>query len=269
MLALLVAATLAQSSSPALRLGLFHRPGPGSLAPTLRESVLASVASSLDEAGFTVFLDAHEVDRRLRRADAERCSSGAECLYRIARMLEVDVLVAVEATEFEGDVAVALEAVAADRERPLARQSTVVRSAEIGRTLPTQLDLFIRELRGSLAPKLTDAPVAVKKPDVTPHLAQMDLTERAPPLQRSRVPSLLAAGGGAVAGGAAIVFSVTGLVWSAKVCQRETVDCPNTYPQTKGYADAANQNLTLALVSAGVSATLTTVAALLWPKEKE
>src|SRR5215211_4589283 len=182
MLALLVAATLAQSSGPARSVGLFLRPGPGGLEPALRDSVLTSVAAVLGEAGFPVSLDALEAEKRLRRADAQVCSSRTECLYRIARILEVDVLVAVEATDFEGDVAVALEAVAPDGERRLARHSTVVRSADVGRTLRVQLGPLTRELRASLTPKPPDAPlaVAVKVPEVTPERGRIDLTTPAP-----------------------------------------------------------------------------------------
>src|SRR5919197_1561371 len=112
MLALLVAATLAQSPAlaPAPSVGLFLRAGPGGLTPTLRESVLASVAAVLEEAGFPMSVDAHDAGERLRQADAGPCSRGVECLYRVARVLDVEVLVAVEATDFEGDVAVALAA---------------------------------------------------------------------------------------------------------------------------------------------------------------
>src|ERR671931_797590 len=91
MLALLVAATLAQSPAPAPApsVGLFLRAGPGGLTPTLRESVLASVAAVLEEAGFPISVDAHDAGARLRQADAGPCSRGVECLYRVARVLDV------------------------------------------------------------------------------------------------------------------------------------------------------------------------------------
>jgi hypothetical protein len=271
MLALLVAATLAQSSVPAPGVALFLRPGPGGLSPLLRESVLASVATVLDESGFPVSIDAHEAEQRLRQANAEPCSRGIECLYRVARLIGVDVLVAVEATDFEGDVAVALEAVAPDEERRLARQSTVVRSADVGRVLRMQLEPFARELRASLAPKETDAPLAVvvKEPKVSPEPARVDLVERAQPAPGwLRAPFLASAGGAAVAGGVAVVFGVTGLGWKAKFddCQLNPSTC--TIKETTDYANAVNRNATAALVSAGISAALTSAAVLLWPKEK-
>jgi hypothetical protein len=286
MLALLVAATLAQNPAPAPSVAVFLRPGPGGLKPSLRESVLTSVATVLAEAGFPVSVDAREADTRLRRANAEACTSRVDCLFRIARALEVDMLVAVEATDFEGEVAVALEAVAPEGERRLARHSAVVRSVEVGWRLRGQLDRFARELRASMGQKPEDAPIAMKKsaevkepqlavtpPLVAPPLPNIDFR---PPLPAgpSRVPAFIAAGGAALAGGAAIVFGVSAL----GICANRTVVCtfeaqsgtPNeiselTYPEVDRLSRAGNQSLTVSLVSAGVSAGLIGLAAYLWP----
>jgi hypothetical protein len=275
MLALLVAATLAQSPAlaPAPSVGLFLRAGPGGLTPTLRESVLASVAAVLEEAGFPISVDAHDAGERLRQADAGPCSRGVECLYRVARVLDVEVLVAVEATDFEGDVAVALEAVAPDGERRLARQSTVVRSADVGRVLRMQLDPFARELRASLRPKPSDAPLAaaVTGPKLTPEPARTDLVGRVPAAPRRwSVPFMATAGGAAVAGVAAIVFGALAMDFNANVgrCVSGTPSSC-TWAETQDYYRATIRDRNLALTSAGASAALTAAAVLLWPKQKE
>lgn len=290
MLALLVAATLAQTPSPAppkTTVAVFLRPGPGGLKPSLRESVLTSVATVMAEAGYSVSVDAREADNRLRRANAEPCATRAECLFRIARTLEVDVLVAVEATDFEGDVAVALEAVAPEGERRLARFSAVVRSVEVGWRLRGQLEPFARELRTSMAPSGGDAPLAVKEPAPAkePQLAvspaaiappaQRDDFLPPPPVGRSRIPALVAAGGAALAVGTAIAFGVRGL----DMCATSTLVCgfdgqssgaisEHTRAKAMEMSDSANQSFTVSLVSAGISAGLTGLAALLWPRDE-
>ncbi|HZA50897.1 MAG TPA: hypothetical protein VE549_09160 [Myxococcaceae bacterium] len=286
MLALLVAATLAQTSAPAPDVAVFLRPGPGGLKPSLRESVLTSVATVLAEAGFPVSVDAREADNRLRRANAEACNTRVECLFRIARALEVDILVAVEATDFEGDVAVALEVVAPEGERHLARFSAVVRSVEVGWRLRGQLGPFARELRSSMGTNPVDAPLAVKEPPAVekPQLAvtppapsALEFPPRPPP-GRSRVPAYVAAGGAAVAAGAAIVFGVrrAGICGSrAVLCDfeaqagtQEAAASDVTIPEALQASQAADQNLAASLVSIGVSAGLTGLAALLWPREQ-
>jgi hypothetical protein len=269
MLALLLAATLAQSFAPAPSVGLFLRPGHGRITPTLRESILTSVGAVLAEAGCPISTDAHDSEQRLRQADVEPCSRGIDCLYRVGRTLGVDVLVAVEATDFEGDVAVALEALAPNGEWRLARQSTVVRSQDVGRVLRMQLDPFARELRASLSPRPPDAPLAegVNGPKMTPD--RIDLLERDPAAVRpSRIPFVAAAGAAAIAGGTAVVFGIRGLA-SVREFNQCSVAGACTWVDADRHAQTANRDFTGALVSAAVSAALTTGAVLLWPKPKE
>ena len=289
MLALLVAATLAQTPAPARppTVAVFLRPGPGGLKPSLRESVLTSVATVMAEAGFPVSVDAREADNRLRRANAEPCATRAECLFRVARTLEVDVLVAVEATDFEGDMAVALEAVAPEGERRLARFSAVVRSVEVGWKLRGQLDPFARELRASMGQSQNDAPLAVKEPEkqkepdlavapsVIPAPPQRTDLLPPPPAARSRVPALVAAGGAVLAVGTAIALGINGLGMCADpsvLCAFEAASpaqgeiSERTAVQSGQLSRMANQRFTGSLVSVGISAGLTGLAALLWPR---
>jgi hypothetical protein len=269
-LALLAAVAVAQAPAPAQgapTVGLFLRPGPEPVRPALRETVLDAVRTGLAEAGLPVTLDAREADRRLRRAKSEACPAGLECLYKIGRALGVDVLVAVGATEFEGDVAVALEAVSPSGSRRLARHSAVVPSGGVARRLPDELEPFVRELRSAVGPA-PDAPVATRPPSLTPSSPPKAAPAPLEPAGPSRVPSYVAGGAAAAAGGAAILFLVSGLGYRSLATRQET---PNEsaweYGVALGYQEKMNRNYTYSLAAAGASAALTGAALLLWPRE--
>lgn len=282
MLSLLFAVVLTQAPSEPV-VALHDRPAPGSISNRHLEDVLTVVQSELARAGVTVTLMPSEVKKRLQGTDALKCVRGLDCLFRVGAVVNADALIAIEATELAGDIAVSLEAVAPKEERRVARHSTVVKGSDINTVLAQELRSFAEQVAVSLrpaevpraeapvgaAPSLTDPgpsistpPPSASEPAPTPPaFVQMEKTGR------SRVPAYAAAGGATVAAGAATWFAISGFRLAGEVNAASDNDPEvrrHTYSAAQQTANQANTQLTLAAVSAGVTAALTTAAILLW-----
>lgn len=283
MLSLLFAVMLTQAPSGPV-VALHDRPAPGSISDRHLEEVLTVVQSELARAGVTVTLMPSEVKKQLQGTDALRCVRGLDCLFRVGTVVNADALISIEATELAGDIAVSLEAVAPKEERRVARHSTVVKASKLDTVLAQELRAFAEQVALSLRPAevpraeppvaeappvtepgpsiATPPPVASEPAQTSPAFVQIE-----PSARRSRVPAYAAVGGATVAAGAATWFAISGFGLAGEVNAASENDPEvrrQTFPSAQQTANQANTQLTVAAVSAGVAAALTTAAILLW-----
>lgn len=261
MLGLLIATTVAQAALPPT-VALLERPAPGTISRERLDQVLEGTRLELERAKVPVSLLAPAVQARLVGTAVEGCTRGLDCLFRIGEVIRADVVVSVEATQLEDDVAVSLDAVAPPSERRLARRSFVVKATQMPGALTAELAAFAQEVSKALAP--ADAPIAI----AAPPLVVVEPAAPVQPLAVGRKPAYAASAGAVVTGGAAVALFASALTHDSKARQVEdgTTNARLTHAQAQERVRLANRNAGLSLASAGLSAALTATAIYLWTR---
>lgn len=284
MLSLVLAVMLSQSPAQPV-VAVYERPAPGSISEKNLGEIHTAVQDAMSRGGVSVTLMPAAVKQRLEGTDAQSCVRGLDCLFRVGAAVKADVLISIEATELADDIAVSLEAVAPIEERRVARHSVVVKANAIGTMLSDELKPFADEVARALpspdapladatqtppipAPPLSGpGPTASGQGDAPAVPPEAIAAQTSQARGGSRVPAWIAAGGATVAAATATGLAISGFNLAGQVNAPRSDGSEvraRTFQDAQATADRANGQLTVAAISTGVAAALTTVAILLW-----
>lgn len=261
------------------------RPGADAVTKKITDRVVdsfrrESVSGLLDDAAST---------RELKSAgfsDPRSCQGTRACLSKLAVILGAKaVVVGVDVGKVGGTLAIHLEAIAADQEKPLATLDVSSGISDWSDAMSAPIIVFVRQVKEGLQLK------AKEPPPPTPPLAQSDVPTRTeltpapknpepavtivdqPQGKPPRVAAWVVAGGAAVTAGVAVGFGVSSLNAKSQFegslveLSDGTKGSTLTQAQAEALANTANTNAVVAISSAAVSAALVGLATWLFVKD--
>jgi hypothetical protein len=228
------------------------------------------IAAILQYGGVPLISRPDEAEQALAGAgkSTDACRGKKSCLAELGAPLHAGVVIAVEAGQVRSDLAIHVEALAADgTQRPLASDSFVV-SESVGDTeLQTKLGAFTRALLAQLKSRRTsDAPLAQRPVGAAPDVSRAPWEQVEGTARIGRPTSVYIAGGATVAVGvAAGVLGLVGLAQQGDYNSKtQASPSPWTWSQASSARNEINGLYTGALVTAIVAAGLGTVTGIWW-----
>ncbi len=259
------------------------RPGAEAVAKKITDRVI----ESFKREGVTALLDDAATTKELKIAgfsDPRSCQGTRACVSKLAILLGAKaVVVGVDVGKVGKTLAIHLEAIAADKDQPLATLDVSSAINDWSDAMSAPIVVFVRDTKAGLelkksappTPPLTSADVP-RKTELTP---QEKNTEPAvsmveqPAGKPPRIAAWALAGGAAITAGVAVGFGVTSLDAKSQF-EKSVVMLPDgtrgtTLPedQARGLANTANTNGIVAISSAAASAALTALAVYFFVKE--
>lgn len=261
------------------------RPGAEPVAKKITDRVL----ESFKREGVTPLLDDAATVKELKAAgfsDPRSCQGTRACVSKLAILLGAKaVVVAVDVGKVGKTLAIHLEAVAADKEQPLATLDVSSAINDWSDAMSAPIVVFVRDTKAGLELKKNSTPPPTpplqtadvpRKTDLTPTEKNSEpavgMVEQAPG-KPPRIAAWALAGGAALTAGVAVGFGVSSL--NAKsTFDKSVVMLPDgtrgtSLPedQARGLANTANTNGIVAISSAAVSAGLTALAVYFFVKD--
>ena len=277
---------LASAQTPSVRTPVAvvmtsKRPGADPVAKKIADRVVDSfkrenVAGLLDDTASTKELKAAGF------SDPRTCQGTRACVSKLAVILGAKaVVVGVDVGKVGKTLAIHLEAVAADQEKPLATLDVSSGITDWSDAMSAPIIVFVREVKDGLQLAPKEPPPLVKsdvptRTDLTPvatpsepAVTVVDQPQGKPP----RVAAWVLAGSAAVTAGVAVGFGVSSLGAKSQF-EKSLVTLPDgsqgttlSQDQAQALANTANTNAVVAVSSAAVSAVLVGLATWLFVKD--
>ena len=290
----LVLAQAQESRAPVAVVITSKRPG----AEAVAAKIAARVQETLKREGVGGLMDDATAAKELKAAgfsDPRSCDGGQSCITKLAVLLGPRaVVVGVDVGKIGKNLAIHLEAIAADLSEPLAAADISAASDKWGDQAAVGITVFVRGVKEKLP--LKKAVAELKTPEVKPKDKPKDVPSDVPkdtpkvvklePKPKDRPIEVVApTGGGSKAGawaltgtavaaaGAGAGFAAVGMGDKAKYDQA-LITTPDglkgttlTQAEASALAGSANTKLTIALTSAIASVALTGAAVYLFTKD--
>lgn len=239
------------------------------ITPDLAAKLEAEVRKALLAAGLDV-QPAERTRSLMGTRDALSCAANMACYSLLATLNLTPVMVVVEASSVQQDLAVVLQAIDATGGKVVAEESLVTPAAALDTGITAQLQPFSKKVRDA---SITAAPIVVADAPVQPKLVPEEkpiVVAPAPPPEKSRVPAIVTGVGAVAAAAVAIIFAAKAV--SAQSCLngppvdgRPTV-CVSQ-DRAPGLRGEINRDYAIGGGSAAVAAALAIVTSRLWSAE--